>query len=50
VGLTEGFRWAVVAGPFPGIEALPGLLTGSAALIVGVLYFHRVERRMADVI
>lgn len=50
VGILDGFRWSLVAGPAPGSELLVSL--GSAALLfgAGLFYFLRAERRFADVI
>jgi lipopolysaccharide transport system permease protein len=49
-GVIDGFRWALFGSP---ISA--GLFAGSfgvtaALLVVGLVYFHRVERTFADVI
>jgi homopolymeric O-antigen transport system permease protein len=49
-GVIEGFRWALVGGP------APGLMTGVSALVVaialagGVVYFRSSEGTFADVI
>jgi lipopolysaccharide transport system permease protein len=51
VGVTEGFRWAVLdTGDAP--WALMGISTVSAliVLLIGLVYFDRVERSFADVI
>lgn len=48
VGVIEGFRWSVLAAPAPGAESLVSLASGLLLLIGGLLYFHSVERRLAD--
>ena len=50
-GVIEGFRWAllgtgVAPGPMLGVSAAVGVLF----LVVGTLYFRRVERTFADVV
>jgi len=51
VGVIEGFRWALVGGPWrPGmLLALSALVVG-AALVSGLMYFRRMEDSFADVI
>jgi lipopolysaccharide transport system permease protein len=50
-GVLDGFRWAMLGGHTP---ALSNMVTSTlAALVVfgaGIVYFHRTERRFADVI
>jgi lipopolysaccharide transport system permease protein len=50
VGVTEGFRWAVLGADAP--WALMGVSTAAALalLLVGLAYFDRVERSFADFI
>jgi lipopolysaccharide transport system permease protein len=48
VGVIDGLRWALVSGPAPPVEDLVSLASGLAILATGVVYFQRVERRMAD--
>jgi lipopolysaccharide transport system permease protein len=52
VGSIEGFRWAMLGPAFaPGKFALAVSVIGSiASLILGIVYFRRVEREFADVI
>ena len=50
-GVVEGFRWAllgtgVAPGPMLAVSAIVALLL----LVVGTLYFRRVERTFADVV
>jgi ABC-type polysaccharide/polyol phosphate export permease len=49
-GVVEGFRWSLIGTPPPG---LPGLVSFASALLVlltGVIYFGRIQRRIADII
>jgi lipopolysaccharide transport system permease protein len=49
-GVVEGFRWSLIGAPWPGVSALVSLGCGLLVLISGLVYFTRVERRLADVI
>ena len=52
VGVIEGFRWAILGGEAPlhvGAIALSCLLS-LAFLVLGVVYFRRLERTFADVV
>jgi lipopolysaccharide transport system permease protein len=49
-GVIDGFRWAVMATPPPPVEDLGGIVTGTALVLAGVLYFERTQRRFADLI
>jgi lipopolysaccharide transport system permease protein len=52
VGIIEGFRWSILSGDAPP-SAAAVLLSGSITLFsiaVGIWYFRRVERSLADVI
>lgn len=52
VGVIEGFRWAVLGGAFEirwDVLAVSGVVSG-VLLCVGVLFFRRFERGIADVI
>jgi ABC-type polysaccharide/polyol phosphate export permease len=49
-GLIDGFRWSLLDAPAPGAEDLLSLAVTLALLGTGLLYFRRVERRLADVI
>ena len=50
VGVVDGFRWALVGGPWPGAT----VATSSAAVLVilvsGLFYFRRTERTFADIV
>lgn len=51
-GVIEGFRWALLApeGPAPLPAVLEAILVTGIVLLVGLVYFRRVERTFADVI
>jgi lipopolysaccharide transport system permease protein len=50
VGVIDGFRWSLAAGPFPGLDGLVSLAAGIIIFVSGIVYFRRVERSFADVI
>jgi homopolymeric O-antigen transport system permease protein len=51
VGVTEGFRWAVLPGAAdPGFLLLVPALAGALLVISGLLYFQRAEATFVDVI
>jgi ABC-type polysaccharide/polyol phosphate export permease len=50
VGILDGVRWSMLDGPSPGSQDLVSLGVGVLLLVTGLLYFRRVERRLADVI
>jgi lipopolysaccharide transport system permease protein len=49
-GVIDGFRWALVRGPWPGPDLLLSLAVTAVMLVSGMVYFQRTERRFADVI
>jgi lipopolysaccharide transport system permease protein len=49
-GVIEGFRWSLIALPWPGPEVFVSLASSVVILLTGVLFFERTERRFADVI
>ena len=49
-GVIEGFRWALVGGPPPGLMTLWSAIAVFAALAGGVVYFRRSEGTFADII
>lgn len=49
-GVVDGFRWSLIGAPRPGIDALVSLGAGLVVLSAGIVYFARVERRLADFI
>jgi ABC-type polysaccharide/polyol phosphate export permease len=50
VTVIDGARWSLADGPAPGVESLVSLLVTLCLLVVGFVYFRRVERHFADVI
>lgn len=49
--VVEGFRWALAGGPpLDGVTAGLSVTSGTAILVLGLLYFHRTEKFFADVI
>ncbi len=50
-GVVDGFRWALLGGSHPSVGLLlVSTLISAVGLVVGLLYFKRVERTFADVI
>jgi lipopolysaccharide transport system permease protein len=49
-GVVTGFRWSLVGGHPPGLAALVSLASGLVILLGGLVYFARIERRLADFI
>ena len=47
-GLLDMFRWALIAAPAPGPEALISAATTLVALVVGAVMFSRLEYEFAD--
>jgi lipopolysaccharide transport system permease protein len=47
-GVVTGFRWSLVGAEPPGLAALVSLASGLVVLVFGLVYFARVERRLAD--
>jgi lipopolysaccharide transport system permease protein len=50
VGGLDLFRWSLLATPLHAPTVAVSLLAAAMVVISGFLYFHRVERRFADVI
>ena len=51
VGVVEGFRWALLGiGEPPRLMTLVSAATASLLLVVGLMYFRRLERSFADVV
>ena len=48
VGALDGLRWSLVGTPPPGREDLVSLGVGFVLLLGGIVYFQKVERRLAD--
>jgi lipopolysaccharide transport system permease protein len=49
-GVIEGFRWALVGGPAPGLMTLVSAIVVIVALVGGIVYFRTAEGTFADVI
>ena len=50
VGVLEGMRWAVLDGPWIGVNMAISMASGLVLLVSGLAYFRKTERRFADVI
>ena len=50
VGVVEGFRACLLGLPMPWEYILPSVLTGMLLVILGAIYFRRMERVFVDVI
>jgi len=47
-GVIDGFRWATIGAPPPDAADLVSLASCLLLLAAGIVYFRRVERRLAD--
>lgn len=51
VGVVESMRWALLPGyAFEPILLVPTVLVGAAMLLAGLSWFHRTQRRFADIV
>ena len=50
VGVVDGFRWALVGGPWPGVTVFVSAAAVAMLLVGGLFYFRRTERTFADVV
>jgi lipopolysaccharide transport system permease protein len=50
VGVIQGFRWALVGGTPPDINALISVLVVLIILVSGLFYFRRMEKTFADIV
>lgn len=50
VGVVDGFRWAIVGGPAPGVTVVVSSLVVAGVLVSGLVYFRRTERTFADTV
>ena len=48
--VLDGFRWAMVRGPAPGLPALGSAIVGVVLVWAGLAYFMSAERRFSDII
>jgi lipopolysaccharide transport system permease protein len=49
-GVVEGFRWALLDGPQPGLMLGVSVVITIVLLVSGTYYFRRMERTFADII
>jgi lipopolysaccharide transport system permease protein len=49
-GVIQGFRWALLGAPAPGLLMAPSVLAAAALLVSGLFFFKRMEDTFADVI
>jgi lipopolysaccharide transport system permease protein len=49
-GVIQGFRWALLGAPAPGLLIAPSVLAAAALLVSGLFFFKRMEDTFADVI
>lgn len=50
VGVIDGFRWALIGGPSPGLALVVSCVFALVGLFAGLAAFRRVDRVMADVV
>ena len=50
VGIIEGFRSAFLGSPFDFMALATSLVVAVVMFALGVTYFEKVERRLADII
>ncbi|MEO8481906.1 MAG: ABC transporter permease [Acidobacteriota bacterium] len=50
VGVVDGFRWALVGGPWPGATVGASTAAVLVILVSGLFYFRRTERTFADIV
>ena len=50
VGVVDGFRWALLGGPWPGATIFASTAAVLVILASGLFYFRRTERTFADVV
>lgn len=49
-GIVEGFRWSLLGGPPLSIYAWISFVIAGIILIIGVIWFRKVDRIMADIV
>ncbi len=49
-GVIQGFRWAFLGSPAPGLLIWPSIVVTIVLLVTGVMFFKRMEASFADVI
>jgi lipopolysaccharide transport system permease protein len=50
VGVVDGFRWALLGGPAPGVTVAVSTIVVVLVLVSGLFYFRRTERSFADIV
>ena len=50
VGLIEGIRWSIIGGNSPGKEVFLSFAIILVVFVLGIFYFNKVEKTMADVL
>lgn len=50
VGLIEGIRWSIIGGKSPGAEIYVSFALTIFVFFLGILYFNKIEKTMADVL
>jgi lipopolysaccharide transport system permease protein len=50
VGVVDGFRWALLGGPAPGVTVAVSSAVTAVVLVSGLFYFRRTERTFADIV
>jgi lipopolysaccharide transport system permease protein len=50
VGVVDGFRWAILGGPSPGMTVVVSTAVVVVVLVSGLIYFRRTERTFADTV
>ena len=49
-GVIQGFRWALIGAPAPGLLIWPSVVVAAVLLVSGLFFFKRMEDTFADVI
>lgn len=49
-GVVEGFRWSLLGGPPPVVYAWISFLMMVVILVMGLIWFRKMERTMADIV
>jgi len=49
-GFTQGFRWCLLGEPLNPVHFAISASVAVVCLIVGAVYFRKVERRFADIV
>jgi lipopolysaccharide transport system permease protein len=49
-GVIQGFRWAFLGSPAPGVMIWPSIAVTVVLLATGIVFFKRMEASFADVI